>query len=115
MYDYHCVKSVQIRSFFWSVFSRIQSECGKIRTRKNSVFGHAVYDSRNVSKSRSFFVFDYIPDKCKTQEICNLAVSLYPSFIVYCPYKYITQEMCDEAVDDSLTALLFPIGFLQVK
>ena len=46
----HCVKSVQIRSFFWSVFSlirteygeilRIQSECRKIWTRKNSVFGH---------------------------------------------------------------------------
>ena len=46
----HCVKNVQIRSFFWSVFSRIrteygvslriQSECGKTRTRKNSVFGH---------------------------------------------------------------------------
>ena len=29
----HCVKSVQIRSYFWSVFS-----C--IRTRNNSVFGH---------------------------------------------------------------------------
>ena len=35
----HCVKSVQIRSFFWSVFSCIQSEYRKIRTRKNSVFG----------------------------------------------------------------------------
>ena len=30
----HCVKSVQIRSFFWSVFSRIQPEY------KNSVFGY---------------------------------------------------------------------------
>ena len=40
---WHCVKSVRIRSFFWSVFSRIkteygkilsiQSECGKLRTR----------------------------------------------------------------------------------
>ena len=29
----HYVKDVQIRSFFWS-------EYGKIRTRKNSVFGH---------------------------------------------------------------------------
>ena len=29
----HCVKSVQIQSFSWS-------ESGKIRTRKNSVFGH---------------------------------------------------------------------------
>ena len=46
----HCVKSVQIRSYFWSVFScilteygellRIQFEYRKIRTRKNSVFGH---------------------------------------------------------------------------
>ena len=49
----HCKKSIQIRSIFWSVFSRIwtdyerysvclriQSECVKIRTRKNSVFEH---------------------------------------------------------------------------
>ena len=34
----HCVKSAQIRSFFWSVFSRIRTEYGKLRTRKNSVF-----------------------------------------------------------------------------
>ena len=45
----HCVKSVQIRSYFWSVFSciwieyvnlRIQSEYRKIWTRNNCVFGH---------------------------------------------------------------------------
>ena len=44
----HCMKSVQIRSFFWSLFFHIrtayrvslQFKCGKIRTRKNSVFGH---------------------------------------------------------------------------
>ena len=48
IYNPHCVKSVQMRSFFWSVLSRIwneygdllriQSKCRKIRTRKNSVF-----------------------------------------------------------------------------
>ena len=32
----HCVKCVQIGSFFWSVFSRI-------RARKNSVYGHVSY------------------------------------------------------------------------
>ena len=32
-----------------------------------------------------FFVFDYIPDKYKTQDICNLAVSLYFLLIVYFP------------------------------
>ena len=40
----HCVKGVQIRSYFWSVFSRIRTEygeiLGKIRSRNNSVFGH---------------------------------------------------------------------------
>ena len=52
---YHCVKCVQIGVFFWSVFSlilteyfvslRIESECGKIRTRKTPYLDtfHAVY------------------------------------------------------------------------
>ena len=51
--NYHYVKSVQIHSFFWSIFScirteygdflPIQSECRKVRTRKNSVLGHFSY------------------------------------------------------------------------
>ena len=62
------------------------------------------------------FVFDSIPDKYKTQEICNLAVSLYFPFIVYSPCKYITQEMWDEAVNDSLAALkLIPDWFITSK
>ena len=36
----HCVKSVQIQSYFWSVFSCIQSGSRKIRSRNNSVFRH---------------------------------------------------------------------------
>ena len=32
-------------------------------------------------------------------------VSEYPSLIVYCPDKYKTQIMCDEAVDDYLAPL----------
>ena len=36
---------------------------------------------------RCFFVFDFIPDEYKTQEIFNLAVSVYSSFIVYYRYK----------------------------
>ena len=39
------MKSAEIRSFFWSVFSHIRTEyglwqCGKIRTRKNCISGH---------------------------------------------------------------------------
>ena len=36
----HCVESVQIRSFFWLVFSCIRTEYREIRTRKNFVSGH---------------------------------------------------------------------------
>ena len=56
----HCLKSVQIRSFFWSVFSRIrieryfvslciQFEYGKIRTRKTPYLDtfHAVQALQN--------------------------------------------------------------------
>ena len=31
-YSTHCVKCVQIRSFFWTVFSRIRTEYGEIRS-----------------------------------------------------------------------------------
>ena len=65
------VKSVQIRTFFWPVFSlvpteygegterygvslRIWSECGRMRTRKNSVFAHF---SRSARKKRSWSLF----------------------------------------------------------
>ena len=62
----HYVKSVQIRSFFWSLFSCIWTEYGdllriqykykKLRTGKNSVFGHF---SRSVhqGKAKKIFIF----------------------------------------------------------
>ena len=52
----HFVKCVQIQSFFWSVFSRI-------RTRKNSVFGHfsrsgykaTTYEKTNFGRQNNNF------------------------------------------------------------
>ena len=61
----YCVKSVQIRSFFWSVFNSIRAECGKIRTRKNSVFGHF---SRSGMEETSYF-FDHLILNLKN--VCN--------------------------------------------
>ena len=42
--DEHCVKSVLIRNFFWSISLRIQSKYRKIRTRKTPIMNtfHAV-------------------------------------------------------------------------
>ena len=42
----HCSKSVQIRSFFRSVFFCVWPECRKIPTRKNSVFGNFLSSER---------------------------------------------------------------------
>ena len=48
----HKTSSVQIRSFFWSVYSCIRTEHRKKRTRKNSVFGHF---SRSGYSTKDFY------------------------------------------------------------
>ena len=48
----------------------------------------------------AFSVLESIHGQYKTKEICDIAVSLYRVLIVYYSDKYITQKMCDEAVDD---------------
>ena len=84
-----CAKSVQIRSIFWSVFSYIrtkyrlilrispvQSECGKIRTRKYSVFGHFSHNE-----------FDYLRPKGRLlytiDGVCNV-----PRVDIYFDWHY---------------------------
>ena len=52
-----------------------------------------------------FFVFDFISDRYKTQEMCDRVVSEDPFLIIYWPGEYKTQRMCEEAVDDSLATL----------
>ena len=47
----HCVKRIQVQSFFWCLFSCIWAEYRKIWTWKNSVFWHF---SRCVSLVNSF-------------------------------------------------------------
>ena len=42
----HCVKSVQIRIFFWSIFSRIRIEYGEIR----SIFPYSVKMRENTGQ-----------------------------------------------------------------
>ena len=66
-YGLHCVKSVQIRSFFWSAFFRIstdiQLKCGKIRTRKKTSYldtFHSViaFNSLNLFRTNARLYFD---------------------------------------------------------
>ena len=54
--SYHCVKSVQIRSYFWSLTSCILTEYLKIRTRNNSVFGHFSHSAMFISVSNKSII-----------------------------------------------------------
>ena len=74
----NCVKGVQIRSFFWSIVSCIQSEYRKIRTSKNSVFGY-------FSRSESFLLTAfgevglipiYLSQSCSDKEKNKFQISL---------------------------------------
>ena len=52
-----------------------------------------------------FFVFNSIHNRYKTQKTCSRVVFEDPFLLVYCPDKYNTQRMRDEAIDDCLAAL----------
>ena len=72
----HCVKSVQIQSCFWSVFSRIrtlriQSKCEKIQTRNNFVFRHF-----SRSDSRHSILFHRNPEESKSGNINPLSTNV---------------------------------------
>ena len=51
----HCLKSVQIRSFFWSVFSRIWTENEDLRS--NSQYSVRIRDNTDQKKLRIWTLF----------------------------------------------------------
>ena len=51
------------------------------------------------------FLYYSISDQYKTKEICSRVVSEDPFLVGYCPDKYITQNIRDKAVDDSIGTL----------
>ena len=63
----HCVKSVQIQSYFWSVFSRIRTEYGEIlrispysvRMRENTDQNNSKYGYFLRNLIQSFFINDF--------------------------------------------------------
>ena len=70
MLEDHCMKSVQMQSFFWSAFSRIRAKYGdllrkspySVRMRekmdqKISVFKHLSHSGRNTDKNISLTTF----------------------------------------------------------
>ena len=67
--DGHCVKSVQTRSYFWSVFSRIW-------TVKNSVFGHF---SHSGLEKKSRLSWRYLKENLKHSDYVKMLLHWKPS------------------------------------
>ena len=70
------MKSVQIRTYFWSVFSCNWNKYMKIRTRNNSVFGHfsrSVKNNRLILKTQQKFKSER--HNVFTEEINKIALS----------------------------------------
>ena len=59
---YHCVKIVQIRRFFWSVFSRIWTEYEPEKTPYFDTFYtvYVILENSNIKKNHSTFLYDYV-------------------------------------------------------
>ena len=79
------VKSVQICSYFWFVFSRIQSECGKIRTWNNYVFGHfaslRIQSEYGKIRTKNNYVFGHF-----SRSVCFfLKGNFHGDFLSFCP------------------------------
>ena len=53
------------------------------------------------------FLIRYVPDWCKTQEMCDRVVSKDLFMLKSCLDRYKTQKMYDKAVNDRLTSLKF--------
>ena len=52
------------------------------------------------SVEKNPFLLKYIPDKYKTEDMCNNAVNSKPWVLQYVPDQFKTQDMCDSAVDN---------------
>ena len=54
-----------------------------------------------------FSYISHIPDRYKTQEMCDRFISDDPFLLMWVPNQYKTQQMCDKGVDVCLAALNF--------
>ena len=59
LFKVQCMKSVQIRNYFWSKYS-------KIRSRKNSVFGHFLRSGYLLEQSQRIDINNRFKEWCKT-------------------------------------------------
>ena len=60
-----------------------------------------------MHKAVNFFLFYFVPDRYKTQEMCDKAVDNYAHALKFVPDQYRTKKMYDEAVDNYSSLIQF--------
>ena len=102
------MKSVQIRTYFWSIFSCIWTEYRKIRTRNNTIFGHFSRSGYLNNYFLNFLVFTFllfkhaikcVSDQYNTEEICDKAIDTYAHALKFVSDCFKTQKMCNNVVN----------------
>ena len=92
----HCVKSVQIRSFFWSVFSRIRTDTGKYGPKKTPYLD-TFYPVTTFQFSPNFTFF-YLSAKVKPEDFAENLLrfcSLKLSIAFYSVFNNVTFLSCN--------------------
>ena len=77
---------------------------------KNIVLIFSLLKTKEICKhavKKLPFLIRSVPDGYKNQEMCDRVDSEDPLWTVYCAYRYKTQRMCGEAVNDCGAALKF--------
>ena len=87
---FHCVKSVQTRSFLWSVFYRIRAEYGKILFFKTVTYSFLSNNSFNIHLLR-IFLFRILLIRCKWNAA---AVNSYNLYLIYYSVSLRIQSEC---------------------
>ena len=85
-------KIPKYRVFFWSFFSRIQSKCVKIRTRKNSVFGHFTQWKIYLSVSNEAYPPGNHVFKFKNGNMCVICLKLSVNIPERCPFRTLSKH-----------------------
>ena len=80
---YHCVKSVHIRSFFWSVFSRIRNEYGDIRNI--SPYSVRAWENTDQEKLRIWTLHAVYAHRCLWCTIVSFICKFILWFVSFYP------------------------------
>ena len=69
----------------------------------------------NKAVDNFLHALEFVPERCKTQKMCDKAVSSFPSATEFVPECFMTQEMCDKLMGTFLYLILYLIDIILIE